>query len=79
MIGTMLGVLFVCLIGTVPIAMSLGLSCVATFALGGGGNMNSDAGPVHGDQHGFVFFDGNSVFYVGRKLEGVWRNRKKAG
>lgn len=39
MIGTMLGVLFVCLIGTVPIAVSLGLSCVATFALGGGGNM----------------------------------------
>ena len=26
MIGTMLGVLFVCLIGTVPIAVSLGLS-----------------------------------------------------
>ena len=39
MIGTMLGVLFVCLIGTVPIAVSLGLSCVATFVLGGGGNM----------------------------------------
>ena len=39
MIGTMLGVLFVCLIGTVPIAGSLGLSCVATFVLGGGGNM----------------------------------------
>ena len=69
MIGTMLGVLFVCLIGTVPIAVSLGLSCVATFVLG----------PVHGDQYGFVFFDGNSVFYAGRKLDGVWRNRKKAG
>lgn len=27
MIGTMLGVLFVCLLGTVPIAVSLGLSC----------------------------------------------------
>ena len=40
---------------------------------------DSDAGSVHGDQYGFVFFDGNSVFYVGRKLDGVWRNRKKAG
>lgn len=39
MIGTMLVVLFVCLIATVPIAVSLGLSCVATLALGGGGNM----------------------------------------
>ena len=33
MIGTMLGVLFVCLLGTVPIAVSLGLSCVATFSV----------------------------------------------
>ena len=40
MIGTMLGVLFACLIATVPIAVSLGLSCVATFSLlNSGGNM----------------------------------------
>ena len=40
MIGTMLGVLFLCLICTVPIAVSLGLSCIATFSLvNGGGNM----------------------------------------
>ena len=40
MIGTMLGVLFVCLLGTVPIAVSLGLSCVATFSVfNAGSNM----------------------------------------
>ena len=40
MIGTMLGVLFICLLGTVPIAVSLGLSCVATFSVfNAGSNM----------------------------------------
>ncbi|MFR2693869.1 MAG: TRAP transporter large permease subunit [Enterocloster bolteae] len=40
MIGTMLRVLFVCLLGTVPIAVSLGLSCVATFSVfNAGSNM----------------------------------------
>ena len=40
MIGTMLGVLFVCLLGTVPIAVSLGLSCVAAFSVfNAGSNM----------------------------------------
>ena len=40
MIGTMLGVLFTCLLGTVPIAVSLGLSCVATFSVfNAGSNM----------------------------------------
>ena len=53
-----------------PIAVSLGLSCVATFALGGGGNMIQMLAQSMVTSMDSFFFDGNSVFMlVGSLME----------